>query len=201
MKAATKELKQVAGVTVRRADKTAAFLLIDTEEYHKNLDDILADSSKFVRLTRNPNDDTKREANRTIEAVNAATKAIQLPVISEDFWLGYLYGNVKSHKQGNPLRPIISQCPTPTYQLAKRLNAILTPYIPNRYYVTSSAEFLEKITDSMCDGVIAVPVDETIDLNANRVYRNDSTPTLNIPEPALRTLLAKCTKRAPFTTH
>ncbi|XP_068250248.1 uncharacterized protein [Palaemon carinicauda] len=33
------------------------------------------------------------------------------------------------------------------------------------------------------------------------VYRNDSTPTLNIPEPALRTLLAICTKRAPFTTH
>ncbi|XP_068238304.1 uncharacterized protein [Palaemon carinicauda] len=211
MKEASKDLKQVAGVTFRKADKTTAFVLIDTEEYHKKLDDILADSSKFVRLTRNPIEDIKREANRTIEAVNAATNAIHLPVISGDFWPGYLYGNEKTHKQGNPLRPIISQCPTPTYQLAKQLNAILTPYIPNRYCVTSSAEFLEKIKNSTCDGVIAsmaveslftnVPVDETIDLIADRVYRDDSTPTLNIPKPALGTLLAICSKRAPFTTH
>ncbi|XP_068247027.1 uncharacterized protein [Palaemon carinicauda] len=211
MKAAAKELKQIAGVTVRRADKTAAFVLIDTEEYHKKLDNILADSSKFVRLTRNPIEEIKKEANKTIEAVNAATNAIHLPVISGDFWPGYLYGNVKTHKQGNPLRPIISQYPTPTYQLAKRLNAILTPYITNRYCVASSAEFLDKIKDSTCDGVIAsmdveslftnVPVDETIDLTADRVYRDDSTPSLNIPEPALRTLLAICTKRALFTTH
>ncbi|XP_068246757.1 uncharacterized protein [Palaemon carinicauda] len=46
-----------------------------------------------------------------------------------------------------------------------------------------------------------VPVDETIDLITDRVNRDDSTPSLNIPEPALRTLLAICTKRAPFTPH
>jgi len=32
---------------------------------------------------------------------------------------GCLYGNVKVNKDGNPLRPIISQVPTPTYELAK----------------------------------------------------------------------------------
>ncbi|XP_068201557.1 uncharacterized protein [Palaemon carinicauda] len=46
-----------------------------------------------------------------------------------------------------------------------------------------------------------VPVDETIDLIADRVYSDETTPELNIPEQALRTLLAICTKRAPFTTH
>ncbi|XP_068227693.1 uncharacterized protein [Palaemon carinicauda] len=132
-------------------------------------------------------------------------------MISGDFEPGYLYGNVKTHKQGNPLRPIISQCPTPTYQLARRLNAILRPYVPDRYCVASSAEFLERIKDVCGEGVIAsmdveslftnVPVDKTIDLIADRVYRDEATPELNIPEQALRTLLAICTKRAPFTTH
>ncbi|XP_068229581.1 uncharacterized protein [Palaemon carinicauda] len=97
------------------------------------------------------------------------------------------------------------------YILAKRLNAILTPYVPDRYCVVSSAEFLERIKDVCGEGVIAsmnveslftnVPVDETIDLIADRVYRDETAPELNIPEQVLRTLLAICPKRAPFTTH
>ncbi|XP_068226495.1 uncharacterized protein [Palaemon carinicauda] len=211
MRAAAEELKQVAGVTVRRADKTAAFVLINTEEYYEKLDAILADLTKFECLMSNPVEDIKWEANRTIEAINAATNAVHLPMISGDFGPGYLYGNVKTLEQGNPLRPIISQCPTPTYQLAKRLNAILTPYVPDRYCVGSYAEFLERIKDVRGEGVIASmdveslftngPVDETIDLIADRVYRDETTPELNIPEQALRTLLAICTKKAPFTTH
>ncbi|XP_068200612.1 uncharacterized protein [Palaemon carinicauda] len=203
MRAAAKELKQVAGVTVRRADKTAASVLINTEEYYEKLDAIHADLTKFERLTSNTVEDIKREANRTIEAINAATNAVHLPMISGDFGPGYLYGNVKTHKQGNPLRPIISQFPTLTYQLAKRLNTILTPYVPDCYCVASSAEFLERIKDVRGEGVIAsmdieslftnVPVDETIDLITDRVYRDETTPELNIPEQALRTLLAICT--------
>ncbi|XP_068242308.1 uncharacterized protein [Palaemon carinicauda] len=146
-------------------------------QYHEKLDAILADLTKLERLTSNPGEDIKREANRTIEAINAATNGVHMPMISGYFGPGYLYGNVRTHKQGNPLRPIISQCPKPTYQLAKRLNAILTPYVPDRYCLASSAEFLEKIKDVRGEGVIAsmeveslftnVPVDKTIDLIAD----------------------------------
>ncbi|XP_068247936.1 uncharacterized protein [Palaemon carinicauda] len=211
MRAAAKELKRVADVTVRRDDKTAAFVLINTQEYHEKLDAILADLTKSERLTSNPVEDIKIEGNRTIEAINAANNAVHLPMISGDYGLGHLYGNVKTHKQGNPLRPIISQCPKPTYQLAKKLNTILMPFVPDRHCVASSAEFLKRIKDVSGEGVIAsmdvesfhtnVPVDETIDLIANRVYRDEMTPEMNIPEQALRTLLAICTMRAPFTTH
>ncbi|XP_068224640.1 uncharacterized protein [Palaemon carinicauda] len=170
MRAAAKELKRVADVTVRRADKKAAFVLINSHEYHEKLDAILADLTKFERLMSNPVGDIKREANRTIEAINAATNA-----------------------------------------LAKKLNTILTPYVPDRHCVASSAEFLERTKDVHGEGVIVsmdveslfinVPVDETIDLIADRVYRDETTPELNIPKHPLRTLLSICTKRAPFTTH
>ena len=128
---AAKKLKTADGITVRRADKTPALVLINTEDYHQKLDDILADETKFQRIRRNPTDDIKREANRTIERVNALSSSIKLPAIKGDFEPGYIYGNVKTHKPGNPLRPIISQIPTPTYQLAKQLNRLLTPYIPS----------------------------------------------------------------------
>ncbi|XP_068231961.1 uncharacterized protein [Palaemon carinicauda] len=123
-------------------DKTAAFVLIDKEEYHRKLDLILGASSKFEKLSYNPIEEIKREANKTIEKINAATNAIHFQTITGDFRPGYLYGNMKTHKNGNPLRPIISQCLALTYHLAERLNSLLTPYVPNVYSVASSTEFL-----------------------------------------------------------
>ena len=43
-----------------------------------------------------------------------------------------------------------------------------------------------------------VPVDETIQLLLDRIYRDEDTPTLDIPENSLRRLLQLCIKEAPF---
>ncbi|XP_066970185.1 uncharacterized protein [Macrobrachium rosenbergii] len=190
-----RELRTREDVTVRRANKTAAFILIRTEEYHHKLDETLADSSKSQRVTKNQVDDIKRKANRIIETVNAASNALHLVLIVGDYDLGYIYGNVKTHKPGNPLRPIISQIPAPTYQLAKKLNAILTPSVPDDHSLKSSAEFIEALKTTSLGGVIAlmyveslftkVPVDETIQIILDHVYRDDSTSPLNIPKHAL----------------
>ncbi|XP_066941068.1 uncharacterized protein [Macrobrachium rosenbergii] len=173
---------------VRCANKTAAFVLIHTEEYFDKLDAILSDTMKFTRLTRNPTEDIKREAGKIISTVNAASNAVHLPTIAGDFDLD-LYGNVKTHKAGNLLRPIISQTPAPTYTLAKRLNHILTPYVPSSHSLKSSVEFLEVIQDSPGTGTIAsldaewlftkLPVDETIHIIpwAQSVQRPDDDPT------------------------
>ncbi|XP_064085388.1 uncharacterized protein LOC135200710 [Macrobrachium nipponense] len=45
------------------------------------------------------------------------------------------------------------------------------------------------------------PVDETIGIILEKVYRNPDKQPPNIPEESLKTLLDICTKRAPFTTH
>ena len=63
------------------------------------------------------------------------------PIIGE-FSPGYIYGTVKIHKDDNPLRPIISQIPTPIYDIAKQLNHILTPYILSNY-INSTDDFLQ----------------------------------------------------------
>ncbi|XP_068220500.1 uncharacterized protein [Palaemon carinicauda] len=155
MREAAREPRKEAHVTMRRADKTAAFVLIDTEEYHSKLDLILGDSSKFEKLSYNPIEEIKREANKRIEKINAATNAVHFQIITGDLSPGYLYGNVKTHKNGNPLRPIISQGLTPTYHLPKRLNSLLTSYIPNVHSVASSTEFLGKLKGSPTSGTIA----------------------------------------------
>ena len=211
LKRAARNLRETEGVSIRRADKTAAIVLINTQEYYNKLDLILGDETKFKKIRKNPVDDIKREANGIIERINASTNAVRFPLITGDYEPGYLYGTVKTHKNGNPLRPIISQVPTPTYNLAKQLNKILTPFIPKRFCIESSMQFLESIKNTPSNTEIAsidveslftnVPVDETIQLILERVYGDTETPSLKIPRPALKSLLELCTKKAPFTSH
>ncbi|XP_076045008.1 uncharacterized protein LOC143027576 [Oratosquilla oratoria] len=205
---AAKSLRDREGITVRRADKAAMFVLIPTDEYLSKLDGILADETKFQRLTRDPTLTTVRKANKIIDAVNARVDGLKLHKISGDFRPGYLYGNVKTHKIGNPLRPIISQIPTPTYQLAKRLNALLTPLVPADYCYRSSTEFLDCVNSAPAKGEMAsldaeslftcVSVPRTIDYICDHVYRSSAHPLIAIDEYHLRELLRICTQESAF---
>ncbi|XP_064096296.1 uncharacterized protein LOC135208077 [Macrobrachium nipponense] len=174
------------------------------KECQGKLDGILSDSSKFEHLTRNLTEDIKRDANWVFSTINAATNTVHLPPILADFSLGYLYGNVKTHKEGNPLHQIISQIPAPTYALAKHLNQI-----PSRYSLSTLLGFLKEICNSTCTGIMVsldvestftnMPVDETIDIILNCIYLLPSTAPLNIPEASLHTLMDICTKEPPST--
>ena len=205
---AANRLRDNPDVTIRRADKASVFVLVPTSEYLEKVDAILGDRTKFQPLQRNPIPDIITRINATIDAINAVNGGTKFSKLSGEYRPGYCYGNVKTHKPNNPLRPIISQIPTPTYVLAKKLNGLLTPFVPNRYSLASSKEFLDLVKDAPSSGIIAsldveslftnVPVDRTIDFICNKVYRSRPTPGLDIPEVHLRTLLEACTKQAPF---
>ena len=72
----------------------------------------------------------------------------------------------------NPLQPIISQIPAPTYQLAKSLNKLITQYIFNEYSLKSTDEFIYILKNNNCEEILAsldvesfftnIPVEETI---------------------------------------
>ena len=102
----------------------------------------------------------------------------------------------------------ISQIPTPTYQLAKNLNKLIAPYIPNEYMLTSTNDFIDMLHTNSNQGIIAsldveslftnVPIDETIDIIIKHSYNHATIPPPKIPENILRQLLSLCTKEAPF---
>ena len=205
---AAKNLRNNPDFTVRRADKAAMFVLIPTEQYLSKLDSTLSDTTKFQRITRDPTLSTIRKANKIIDVVNTQRDGLHLQKITGDFRPGYLYGNVKTHKEDNPLRPIISQIPTPTYNLAKTLNDILSPLVPTDNCFKSSREFLDCVNSTPAEGVMAsldmeslftnVPVLRTIDYICDHVYRSSPHPLLNIAEIHLRELLRICTQESAF---
>ena len=125
-----------------------------------------------------------------------------------DYEPGYLYGNIKTHKPGNKLRPIISQVTTPTYKTAKQLDDIIKPYIPSKYMLKSRDEFINIIQTTKPDNAPSsldveslftnVPVKETIDIILRNVYNHPTLPAPNIPKQKLKELLMLCTTSVPF---
>ena len=208
---AAKSLRERQGITVRRADKAAAFVLINTEEYHSKIDDILSDTSKFARVARNPTDAIRSQTAELICRINSRNKRVVLPPVQGDYSPGYIYGNVKTHKPGNPLRPIISQCPTPTYTVAKALDKLLQPFVPSEHCFKSSAAFIQHINGLRPAGIMSsmdveslftnVPVDTTIDMILEAVYRGNEATDIGITEDELRELLCLCTKAAVFVDY
>ncbi|XP_076044756.1 uncharacterized protein LOC143027361 [Oratosquilla oratoria] len=177
------------------------------KDYLSKISRILDDTTKFKKITKNPTDGLKVKMNRLICKNNALAGAPKLPLVEGDHKLGYIYGNVKTHKPNQPLRPLISQIPVVTYKLAKRFHALISPFIPSSFSLKSTKEFFYIIKTTRPLGIIAsmdveslfthVPINDTVNFICNRLYRSDEIQ-FPIPEVILRQLLQACTKEVPF---
>ena len=208
LREAGKQLKQHDSIIVRKADKASVFVVLDKSKYNAKIEHILNDSSKFEALSANPITRLKTRVNSLIHSANRASGTKTFTPITGDYKPGYIYGQVKTHKPGNPLRPIIAQIPTPTYSTAKTLNTMITPFLPAKYQLNSTDNFLQILRAINPQGILAsldveslftnVPVLETIDIICNCIYRNSELPPLSVPENILRELLKICTTECPF---
>ena len=118
---------------------------------------------------------------------------------------GKLYGMCKVHKQGNPLRPVISMINSAEYNLAKWLDSFIKPNIPNQYSVSSTYEFLNTLKDTMVDSADKVvsfdvvslytniPLDETIDIIVEALYAETSYSVPPVPQKVFKRLLQMAT--------
>ena len=57
---------------------------------------------------------------------------------------GVLYGLPKIHKAGTPVRPIISAIGTFNYHLAKYLDQIFKPLVPDSYMLKDTFDFVNR---------------------------------------------------------
>ena len=205
---AAKELRDNRDIVIRRADKSEIFVILNRSDYLDKVNSLLNDSSKFQRIQRNPIDHLRKKVSKLIDNANAVAGGMKFSQLHGHYEPGYFYGNIKTHKPGHKLRPIISQIPTPTYQLAKQLNTLISPYLPNKYALRSTDEFIELIKNKTPQGFLAsldaeslftnVPVEETIQILLDYVHNHDSIPPPNIPRLILEEMLRVCTKEAPF---
>lgn len=110
----TKRIYNKSCITDRCAREAAKELLermslFHTDKYHEKLDESLMDSSKFQCISKILVDNMKCETYRIIKMANTTPSTLLLPTIMQDYGLGYIYGNEKMQKPGNPWHPITSR--------------------------------------------------------------------------------------------
>ena len=109
-----------------------------------------------------------------------------------------------------PLRPIISNVGTASYQLAKYLIKLLSPLSRSEYTVNSTKEFINRINNETVPNAYKiisfdvsslftmVPLDYTIDWTLKQIYDNNKIET-KISRKDMENLLLLCTKNIHFT--
>nr|VZI50919.1 unnamed protein product [Spirometra erinaceieuropaei] len=146
---ALRELKADKDLVIVPADKGRATVVLDRTDYLQKAKGLLEDRQFYVPCATNPLKALTREINATLLALenSGAIKPIDRRMARPRVTaLARFYVLPKVHKDGAPLRPIVSLKGTPTYGLAKwlfRRLKFLTAESDTT--VSSSAQFLEKL--------------------------------------------------------
>ena len=109
-----------------------------------------------------------------------------------------------------PIRPIVSNVNTPTYQLVKYLAKLLSPLSQSDHTVKSTKHFIEQIKyDKIPEGTYqklpfdvkslftSIPLNETIEITLERIYDRKEINT-DIPKTIMKEMLLLCTKNVHF---
>lgn len=147
---ALKELEKDKTIVVLPADKGNATVIMDRTQYNDKMNEILSDVS-YKPLTKDPSKKTERQLTqilKELESCKEITSTLRYKLNPQHSTPAQLYGVPKIHKEGVPMRPIVSTMGSATYGLAKELTRILAPLVGNtERHVRHSAHFVQRIRD------------------------------------------------------
>ncbi|XP_037034404.1 uncharacterized protein LOC119073200 [Bradysia coprophila] len=126
--ATQKFLKDHPNLLVINADKSKVTVLMEKRDYVSKMNDLLRDEKTYKVLNRDPTLSIQRKCN----AIISRWQNCQYISDGQAWFLrrynavcSKLYGLVKIHKQGFPMRPIVASVDSATYNLSKMYSNIL----------------------------------------------------------------------------
>ena len=196
---AIKELRKDQDKVILTADKGVSMVVMEKKEYIKKSEELL-NHSTYKALTTDPTNKYKSNLINLLKTIKAEG-GIDNNTYKRLYPTGAVppkyYGLPKVHKQGIPLRPIISSRGSVSYETAKELAKILMPLIgKSPYHVHNNKDFLEsikniKIEDDECIMsydvtalFTSIPIDNTISIirkqiEEDRDLKNRTNMTIN----------------------
>ena len=146
---ALKRLKNDNNIVILPADKGRVTVVMDKTDYFDKMDALVNDKQTYEELKRDPTPTLQRKLNSKILKLKK-TDAID----TQRYYRlrcsvpqpPKLYGLPKLHKLGISMRPIVSFCGSPTYQLSRYLTTILQPLTDkSRRKLQSTENFIDAI--------------------------------------------------------
>lgn len=161
-------------IYITKTDKTNQTVAIDKEEYINKTKQLLNDKDTYKKVPRNPTHSLMSDTNKQVRLLykdKYIDVATLKKLINNAPTSPKLYSLVKNHKDGNPVRPIVSFVNSPTYELARYLAAVLSHLSTDKYNVKDSFDFHKKIS------YIQLPPDyQFASLDVSSLFTNISVP-------------------------
>ena len=186
-----KDLRNDNSIVIMKPDKGNGVVILNKDEYHKKMDEILADSSKFeildddaVKLTLKRENQVKVLLKK-LKSDNYVTEKTYNELYPTGTRIGLLYGLPKIHKSSIPFRPILSCINHYSYKIARFFIPFLAPISMSSFVIKDSFSFVQELLNAdvntndvfmaRCDVAplfTNIPVDETIDIISNHLFAN-----------------------------
>jgi hypothetical protein len=149
---ALSSLRSNDDLVICRPDKGNAIVLLDRCDYVQKMSLVLADSTKFERdefqidLTHKIEKQVSSSVSRLAQQ-HVISRATAKSLTPSGSCIPKLYGLPKTHKDGMPLRPILSMVNTPTHRLAQWLAQLLQPVrdAVSSFNVQDSFDFVNRV--------------------------------------------------------
>ncbi len=221
-------------IMILRQDKGRGVVLLDRTKYVEKAEAFLS-GSEFVKLEEDPTRSFQNYVQRTLRSMKSCfenrTYERIYPSSSRP---GLYFGLAKVHKLSGlndfedrddprigpdgraraadqlPLRPVISNIGTATYELSKYLAGLLKPLTKSQYSVESTKDFIDRLNNQRVPegfrmvsfDVVSlftkVPLDYTINIILDKVFRERKIRT-KMNREQLKRLLEVCTKEMHFS--
>ena len=186
-------LRQDDSIVCLPADKGKCVVVLDKSEYQEKCDALLSDTKTYTKLgKRNPTSGYKK--NGLVPLLTKYYEVDKQINKDEHFFLypttetpPKFYGLPKIHKNGRPLRPIVSSIGSITYPSSKYLARILKPLVgQTEHHIKNSAEYVDKVKHERVEDdetivshdvvslFTSVPVDKAVTVIHNRLLADDT---------------------------
>ncbi|XP_041430610.1 LOW QUALITY PROTEIN: uncharacterized protein LOC121397622 [Xenopus laevis] len=145
---ALSSLSKDPNITILPADKGRCTVVLNTTDYDCKITTLLSDSNTYEPLGKDPTSGYKKKVIgclQQLEKEKAIDRILYHRLYPREA-TPCLYGLPKIHKEGAPLRPIVSSINSVTYSIAKFLANILAPLVGNTvHHIQNAKEFVTKI--------------------------------------------------------
>ena len=144
-RAGLNELKRDANIVVKPSDKCKGLVLMTRDDYVAKGEDI---TNAYEQIEQNPMAKTEAQTKRIISETikNKIHKSTVAAIRPHHSRCAELYGLPKTHKEGEPLRPIVSGIDDPIDRLGwllEQITAQLLKYVPA--HLKDTGDFLDRL--------------------------------------------------------
>ena len=194
---ALKRLKNDNDIVILPADKGRVTVVMDKTDYFDKMDALVNDKQTYEELKRDPTPALQRKLNSkilTLKKTDAFDTQRYYRLRCSVPQPPKLYGLPKLHKPGIPMRPIVSFCGSPTYQLSKYLTTILLP-------LTDKSRRKLQSTENFIDAIKTVQIPDDYKLVSFDVKSLFTSIPLQLALHCTETAIQQSTVKLPLPTE